>query len=81
MEFINQKITPKKLLNSKNMNAMQKVTKNQIRVQRFRDKQVNLKNDEFKFFVYFHEHLNFFDQFFNAKSNLARKPPQLSRTI
>ena len=82
MEFINQKITPKKLLNSKNMNAMQKVTKNQIRVQRFRDKRVNLKNGEFKFFfVYFHEHLNFFDQFFNAKSNLARKPPQLSRTI
>ena len=80
MEFINQKITPKKLLNSKNMNAMQKVTKNQIRVQRFRDKRVNLKNGEFKFFVYFHEHLNFFDQFFNTKSNLAR-PPQLSRTI
>ena len=50
MEFINQKLTPKKLPNSKNMNAMQKVTKNQIRVQRFRDKRVNLKNGEFKFF-------------------------------
>ena len=57
MEFINQNITPlKKLPNSKNMNAMQKVTKNQIRVQRFRDERINLKNDEFNFFVYFHEH-------------------------
>ena len=39
-----------------------KLQKNQIRVQRFRDERINQKNDEFKFFVQFHEHLNFFDQ-------------------
>ena len=74
MEFINQKITPKKLLNSKNMNAMQKVTKNQIRVQRFRDKRVNLKNGEFKFFVYFYEHLNFFFTNFSTQNLIWPDP-------